>query len=192
MTTLPRQMLVAPPVERHALAEPRARAARQRLTATWTGEDWAGRRVAVAVGSRGIDRIAEMAARWWGGSAREGAEPVHRARDGEPRRRDAGRPARRAGRTMASPKQQWARRSRRRWTSIEVGETAAGVQVVVVAACARAPTPSSSINRVKPHTDFDSRVLGSGLLKMSAIGLGKAEGAFRCHSGGVRRTGTRR
>ena len=37
------------------------------------------------------------------------------------------------------------------------------------------------VNRIKPHTDFGSAVTGSGLVKMSAIGLGKAEGAFRCH-----------
>jgi uncharacterized protein (TIGR02246 family) len=36
------------------------------------------------------------------------------------------------------------------------------------------------INRVKPHTDFDG-AFASGLIKMSAIGLGKAEGAIRCH-----------
>jgi hypothetical protein len=37
------------------------------------------------------------------------------------------------------------------------------------------------VNRVKPHTDFSGVELGSGLRKMSAIGLGKAEGAFACH-----------
>jgi hypothetical protein len=37
------------------------------------------------------------------------------------------------------------------------------------------------VNRVKPHTDFASPDLGSGLLKMCAIGLGKVEGAFECH-----------
>ena len=60
MTKLPRQILVAPPVARHALDNPSIEL-RQRLTGEWTGEDWAGKRVAVAVGSRGIDRIAEMA-----------------------------------------------------------------------------------------------------------------------------------
>ena len=37
------------------------------------------------------------------------------------------------------------------------------------------------INRVKPHTDFESPRLGSGLTKMCAIGLGKVEGAAACH-----------
>ena len=36
------------------------------------------------------------------------------------------------------------------------------------------------INRVKPHTDFSGRI-ESGLLKMMAVGMGKAEGALECH-----------
>jgi uncharacterized protein (DUF2237 family) len=42
------------------------------------------------------------------------------------------------------------------------------------------------INRVKPHTDFESPRLGSGLIKMSAIGIGKSEGAAACHRGAIR------
>ena len=37
------------------------------------------------------------------------------------------------------------------------------------------------INRVKPHTDFMSDSLGSGLLKMLVIGLGKRIGAANFH-----------
>ena len=37
------------------------------------------------------------------------------------------------------------------------------------------------INRVKPHTDFESVRVGSGLVKMAAIGLGKVEGAAAAH-----------
>lgn len=36
------------------------------------------------------------------------------------------------------------------------------------------------VNRVKPHTDFGG-TLGSGILKMLAIGLGKRTGASSCH-----------
>ena len=61
MITLPRQFLVAPPVERHALPTPAAVLA-ERLADSWSREPWAGRRVAVAIGSRGIDRIGEIAA----------------------------------------------------------------------------------------------------------------------------------
>ncbi|MGI6081272.1 MAG: lactate racemase domain-containing protein [Limnochordia bacterium] len=41
------------------------------------------------------------------------------------------------------------------------------------------------VNRVKPHTDFAGD-LGSGLIKMLVIGLGKARGAQAIHAYGVR------
>ena len=36
------------------------------------------------------------------------------------------------------------------------------------------------MNRVKPHTDFSGKI-ESGLLKMIAVGMGKAQGALECH-----------
>ncbi len=36
------------------------------------------------------------------------------------------------------------------------------------------------LNRVKPHTDFSGRI-ESGILKMIAVGMGKAQGALECH-----------
>lgn len=42
------------------------------------------------------------------------------------------------------------------------------------------------INRIKPHTDF-AGPMGSGLLKMACIGLGNKEGADQCHRAGVAR-----
>jgi hypothetical protein len=41
------------------------------------------------------------------------------------------------------------------------------------------------INRVKPHTDF-AGALGSGILKMLAIGFGKRAGASACHAAASR------
>src|SRR5213592_2151273 len=41
------------------------------------------------------------------------------------------------------------------------------------------------INRVKPHTDFQG-TLGSGVMKMSVIGLGKRAGAAACHVAAAR------
>jgi hypothetical protein len=40
------------------------------------------------------------------------------------------------------------------------------------------------VNRVKPHTDYEGAI-ESGLLKMLAVGLGKAEGALLVHSWGT-------
>jgi hypothetical protein len=42
------------------------------------------------------------------------------------------------------------------------------------------------VNRIKPHTDF-AGPMGSGLLKMLCIGLGNKEGAERLHRAGVAR-----
>jgi hypothetical protein len=41
------------------------------------------------------------------------------------------------------------------------------------------------VNRIKPHTDFSGKV-GSGLMKMIAIGLGKQRGAAATHAAGSR------
>lgn len=41
------------------------------------------------------------------------------------------------------------------------------------------------VNRIKPHTDFHGQ-LGSGILKMIAIGLGKRVGAATCHAAATR------
>ena len=42
------------------------------------------------------------------------------------------------------------------------------------------------INRIKPHTDFASDTLGSGLLKMCVVGLGKRVGAATMHGAAMR------
>jgi len=42
------------------------------------------------------------------------------------------------------------------------------------------------VNRVKPHTDFYSESLGSGLLKMMVVGLGKQAGAASFHASALR------
>jgi hypothetical protein len=60
MTMLPSQLLVEAKLPSHALADPTAEV-RARL-APRLDSSWAGRRVAVAAGSRGIDRYAEVVA----------------------------------------------------------------------------------------------------------------------------------
>ncbi len=42
------------------------------------------------------------------------------------------------------------------------------------------------INRIKPHTDFHSDTIGSGLLKMLVVGLGKRTGAANYHTSSAR------
>jgi len=177
MTPLPRQALVAPPLEHHALADP-AGALRQRLDGDWLHEDWRGRRVAVAVGSRGIDRIGEIAQAVVAWLKARGADPFvvpamgsHGGATPDGQREMLGTYDVTEA-TIGAPFE----------TSMDVdelGETASGVRAVV-SSVVRAADAVILINRVKPHTDFDG-AFASGLIKMSAIGLGKAEGAIRCH-----------
>jgi Lactate racemase N-terminal domain len=154
-----------------------------RLSAALEHYDWSGRRVALAVGSRGIDRIAEVVrtvaecvARRKGHpfivpamGSHGGATPAGQAHVlaalgiGEP---TAGAPIRPSMETVS------------------VGRTAAGTDVFTSHEALNADAVIL-INRIKPHTDFDGAI-GSGLLKMAAIGLGKREGAFECHRAAVR------
>jgi len=178
MKKLPRQMLVAPPVARHALADPSSEL-RQRLDGEWTGEDWVGKRVAVAIGSRGIDRIAETAGAVVQWLRARGATPFIVPAMGS---HGGATPEGQRGvlatygvteSTILAPIEA-------SMDVVEIGQSDNGVRVVV-SSVALGADAVILINRIKPHTDFGSPVLGSGLLKMSAIGLGKAEGAFRCH-----------
>src|SRR5208283_3963715 len=63
--------------------------------------------------------------------------------------------------------------------SVSLGKTPEGFKVFMD----RAAWESDGVvllNRVKPHTDFTGKI-ESGLLKMMAVGMGKAEGAAECH-----------
>ena len=65
-----------------------------------------------------------------------------------------------------------------------IGASADGVEVF----CSVEALRSDGIvivNRVKPHTDFQG-TLGSGVVKMSVIGLGKRAGAAACHAAATR------
>ena len=67
--------------------------------------------------------------------------------------------------------------------TVVLGQTEAGVPVHVDANAARADGVVV-IGRVKPHTGFRGPV-ESGLCKMLAVGLGKANGARNIHAGGL-------
>ena len=183
MTSLPRQCLVAPTLEHHALGDP-MRVLAERLEASWAGEAWTGKRVAVAVGSRGIDRIGDVARVVVGWLTAHGASVFvmpamgsHGGASSEGQRElleGYGVTEAALGVPIDASME-----------VTEIGETASGVRVVVSSA-ALAADVVVLVNRIKPHTDFDSPLVGSGLLKMSAIGLGKAEGAIRNHFAAAR------
>jgi hypothetical protein len=65
-----------------------------------------------------------------------------------------------------------------------LGTTANGLEVWFSTEALRADA-ILLVNRVKPHTDF-AGALGSGLLKMAVVGLGKHVGATRYHAAALR------
>ncbi len=67
-----------------------------------------------------------------------------------------------------------------------IGATPEGLDVFFSAEARRADG-IVVVNRVKPHTDFSSDSLGSGLLKMMVVGLGKRVGAANYHTSSSRR-----
>lgn len=67
--------------------------------------------------------------------------------------------------------------------TIQVGEVATGMPVHFDAHAAGADG-LIVVNRIKEHTAFKAR-WESGLLKMLAVGLGKARGAAKVHNWGV-------
>ena len=64
--------------------------------------------------------------------------------------------------------------------SVQIGTTEQGWPVFFSAPALKADGVIA-INRIKPHTDFGSRTLGSGVLKMFVIGFGKRTGAANYH-----------
>ncbi len=63
---------------------------------------------------------------------------------------------------------------------VHIGSTADGVSVQIDKAAFESDG-IILINRIKPHTDFHGEI-GSGLLKMMAVGLGNADGAREFHT----------
>jgi hypothetical protein len=175
---LPDQMLVEARLPSHALANPGAEVT-ARLEATLGGQDLAGRRIAVGAGSRGIDRIAEVTFAVVAWLKARGARPFLLPAMGS----HGGGTAEGQVELLASYDITEALMGvpiRASMETVEIGRTSAGVPVF----CAREALEAEGlivVNRVKPHTDFESTRLGSGLLKMCAIGLGKVDGAGAAH-----------
>ena len=71
-------------------------------------------------------------------------------------------------------------------TTREVGRTVDGVPAFT-STTALAADGIVVLNRVKPHTDYFSRTVGSGLIKMMVVGMGKHDGAASFHRTAVNR-----
>ena len=178
MTRLPRQMLIEPRLAHCPLPDPLAELG-ARLAGTWSGEAWAGRRVAVGVGSRGITAIAGVVRTVVAWLRAQGAEPFVMPAMGS---HGGGTPdgQRDLLESYGVTEAAVGAPIETAMEVVEIGRSPEGIDVVLSALALQADAVVL-VNRVKPHTDFDSVEIGSGIRKMCAIGLGKAEGAFRCH-----------
>lgn len=138
-----------------------------------------GARVALTGGSRGIGRIGEILRGTCEAVRDSGGEPFvvasmgsHGGGTGEKQRTllaHLGMTEQSVGAPIESE-----------MDVVDVGRTERGIEVVCDARAARADA-IVLVNRVKPHTEFRGAI-ESGLLKMAALGLGKAVGAVRYHA----------
>lgn len=144
-----------------------------------------GSKVGLAVGSRGIDRIAEVVRALVAELKRMGAEPFIVPSMGS-----------HGGATAEGQKQMLAELGvtekfvgapiRSSMETVELGEVEDGVPVYFDRIAATEADVVIPVNRVKPHTDFHAPI-ESGLMKMIAIGLGKQKGADIFHRRGFHR-----
>lgn len=150
--------------------------------------DLHGREIAVAVGSRGIARLREIVRAAVGWLKDHGANPFafpamgsHGGSTAEGQRAvldEYGVTPEYIGCEIRSDME-----------TVGLGSTSEGFQVFMDRNAWQAGTVLV-INRVKPHTDFYGRI-ESGMVKMMAIGMGKADGARECHRA-IRKYGNER
>lgn len=141
-----------------------------------------GQRVALAAGSRGIDRIDEVVAASVLEVRHAGADvfvvPAMGSHGG----------ATAAGQvevlaSLGVTEDRIGCEIRSSMDTVRLGEVEDGVPVFIDRIAFEEADAIIPINRIKPHTDFSGPV-ESGLLKMIAIGLGKQKGADTFHARG--------
>jgi len=141
-----------------------------------------GSRVCLAVGSRGIDRIAVVAREAVGWLRAAGADVFAVPAMGS----HGGATAEGQLEVLASygmTPESIGCEIRSSMETVEIGQVRPGVPVFVDRNAYDGADVIIPINRVKPHTDFTGPV-ESGLMKMIAIGLGKQRGADTFHRQG--------
>lgn len=141
-----------------------------------------GRRVCLALGSRGIDRIAEVTRATVAVLRSRGLEVFAVPAMGS----HGGATAEGQLAVLASlgiREDTIACEIRSSMATVRIGEVEDGVPVFMDRHAIEDADFVIPINRVKPHTDFSGPV-ESGLLKMIAIGLGKQRGADTFHGEG--------
>jgi len=137
-----------------------------------------GKKVVIAVGSRGIDRYTEIVREVAEYVIQSGAQPLIVPAMGS----HAGGTAESQSRILldqgiGGPGFPAAVRSSVR--CVPIGKSALG-EVICLDTFAAGADAIFVVNRIKAHTDFDAPV-ESGIAKMLLVGLGKPEGAARAH-----------
>jgi hypothetical protein len=137
-----------------------------------------GRRIAVTVGSRGIDRLAEVARAVGSWLKAQGATaflvPAMGSHGG-----GTAEGQRRVLEQYGVTPEFTGAEIRSSMETVSLGRTPQGIDVFVDQN-AFAADAILVVNRVKPHTDFSGEI-ESGVVKMMAVGLGKAVGAEEVH-----------
>ncbi|MCC7493706.1 MAG: DUF2088 domain-containing protein [Fimbriimonadaceae bacterium] len=165
------------PFPRCGLADPAATLATALASADWP-RDLAGRRVAIAVGSRGIGCLPLLVRGVVAAVRQRGGEPwivpamgSHGAATAEGQAAVLAR--------LGVTEQTVGAPVRATMETVQLGTTASGVPVHCDAHAAAADG-LVLINRIKPHTSFQGH-FESGLLKLLAVGLGNHAGAAAVH-----------
>lgn len=178
LSLLPQQTLVRARLEDHRLQDTGAETAAQ-LEAIFSNIALTGRSVAVAVGSRGIDQLATVVNAAIAKLKSLGARPFVFPAMGS----HGGATAEGQIDILAAfgvTEESVGAPINASMDTVEIGRTENDIRVFASRQALEADA-MLFINRIKPHTDFASERIGSGLRKMIVIGLGKAAGAFECH-----------
>ncbi|HEX5082856.1 MAG TPA: DUF362 domain-containing protein [Blastocatellia bacterium] len=178
LSLLPKKALVMARLEDHRLQDTVAETTAQ-LDAIFPEGALAGRPVAVGVGSRGIDQLATVVGAAIAKLKSRGARPFIFPAMGS----HGGATAEGQKEILASfgvTEESIGAPINASMDTVEIGRTENDIRVYASRPALEADA-MLFINRVKPHTDFSSDRIGSGLRKMLVIGLGKAAGAFECH-----------
>jgi hypothetical protein len=178
LSLLPKQALVMARLEDHRLQDTGAETAAQ-LDAIFPAGALTGRSVAVGVGSRGIGQIATVVGAAIAKLKSLGARPFIIPAMGS----HGGATAEGQKEILASfgvTEESVGAPINASMDIVEIGRTENDIKVFASRLAIEADA-MLFINRVKPHTDFASDKIGSGLRKMLVLGLGKAVGAFEFH-----------
>jgi hypothetical protein len=178
LSLLPKQALVMARLEDHRLQDTGAETTAQ-LESIFPEGALIGRSVAVGVGSRGIDQLATVVNATIAKLKSFGARPFIFPAMGS----HGGATAEGQKEILASfgvTEESAGAPINASMDIVEIGRTENDIRVFASRPALEADA-MLFINRVKPHTDFASDRIGSGLRKMLVIGLGKAAGAFECH-----------